>query len=590
MNDHPAILSWEFRHALRVTARGLIFAMVGLLAFAATSGSAEGIETKPAEQSLATCRLQILTGDNRQYGRTPPAEMSRRQRIAKPLADYHRARGIDWRVPKDVDPDDPHIRCLLMCPGGPFVVDLRVLIDGRPFRMKREELIDQAQADSKTTREQVDDLSEATAKAASDSDTKSTESKDQPTDDADVEEPTDAPDKTGSNSLPAAAQRLVRYLANQPEPVDRNEARWLMSQWTPGPVLLELRDGFAAERATIAPIWGILDGDRNGHLSTEEFSSAVERLINADSDADEVVEVSELRRFTGNNATATGASIAKAVARTTRRLLVTVGDHTDWNDLYVSVTELYATGGSLVADECEVSADLIERMDANDNQVWDADETSRLQEITPDLTLLVRLGKGDDSQLGLSVEQLSSAYGAADEILHTSEDSMMVELGRCHLELSAAQPGGSGSAALDQVAIGAVVDGYPIWRHLDRNNDRRLSLRECKSLRAYLDLQDKNQDGELTSHELALPMRVCVTLGPLVDQILRNPAPPVAIPTQEGENTTAPPWFALMDINKDGDLSRGEFLGTRDQFQRLDQDRDGLLSVEEVKQFDPGNE
>ena len=45
-----------------------------------------------------------------------------------------------------------------------------------------------------------------------------------------------------------------------------------------------------------------------------------------------------------------------------------------------------------------------------------------------------------------------------------------------------------------------------------------------------------------------------------------------------------------MDSNNDGDLSSDEFIGTREQFEQLDQDSDGLLSVKEVQQIDATEE
>ena len=38
-----------------------------------------------------------------------------------------------------------------------------------------------------------------------------------------------------------------------------------------------------------------------------------------------------------------------------------------------------------------------------------------------------------------------------------------------------------------------------------------------------------------------------------------------------------------MDRNRDGDVSRREFLGPRDQFDRLDRDNDGLIDADEAR-------
>ena len=43
-----------------------------------------------------------------------------------------------------------------------------------------------------------------------------------------------------------------------------------------------------------------------------------------------------------------------------------------------------------------------------------------------------------------------------------------------------------------------------------------------------------------------------------------------------------PDWFQKMDRNHDGDVSRREFLGPRDQFDRLDRDKDGLIDPDEA--------
>ena len=41
-----------------------------------------------------------------------------------------------------------------------------------------------------------------------------------------------------------------------------------------------------------------------------------------------------------------------------------------------------------------------------------------------------------------------------------------------------------------------------------------------------------------------------------------------------------------MDRNGDGDVSRSEFLGTREEFDAIDADRDGLVSLDEAQEYD----
>jgi len=47
-----------------------------------------------------------------------------------------------------------------------------------------------------------------------------------------------------------------------------------------------------------------------------------------------------------------------------------------------------------------------------------------------------------------------------------------------------------------------------------------------------------------------------------------------------------PTWFRKMDRNGDGDVSRLEFLGTRAEFDQIDTDHDGLISLDEAETHD----
>ena len=46
----------------------------------------------------------------------------------------------------------------------------------------------------------------------------------------------------------------------------------------------------------------------------------------------------------------------------------------------------------------------------------------------------------------------------------------------------------------------------------------------------------------------------------------------------------SPDWFQAMDRNGDGDLSRREFTGSADVFNKLDHDQDGLIDGMEANQ------
>src|SRR5262249_28999813 len=47
-----------------------------------------------------------------------------------------------------------------------------------------------------------------------------------------------------------------------------------------------------------------------------------------------------------------------------------------------------------------------------------------------------------------------------------------------------------------------------------------------------------------------------------------------------------PLWFRKMDRNGDGDVSRTEFPGKKEEFDAIDADGDGLISLEEAEAWD----
>jgi hypothetical protein len=102
-----------------------------------------------------------------------------------------------------------------------------------------------------------------------------------------------------------------------------------------------------------------------------------------------------------------------------------------------------------------------------------------------------------------------------------------------------------------------------------------LSWREVQSAPIRLQGLDLDRNGSIDRDEV--PVTAAVTLrrgyGPR-PKPLPTPVPPAARPGD---------WFANMDRNGDGDISRREFLGTEAQFEAADTDRDGLLSREEAR-------
>jgi hypothetical protein len=178
------------------------------------------------------------------------------------------------------------------------------------------------------------------------------------------------------------------------------------------------------------------------------------------------------------------------------------------------------------------------------------------------------------------------------------------------------------AAASEQSSQEVTVAGLPpllksVFGIADRNDDGRL---EAAELESYLDgllalesaadaarmrlikfnerpglmpLVDLNLDGRLSRRELqALPEQVAAVAGK-TGRIARDEIPPtVVLVVQRGpfvESTegnvlenAGPPWFFRADRNQDGDLDREEFLGSPEDFDRLDLNGDGWIELEEA--------
>jgi hypothetical protein len=207
-----------------------------------------------------------------------------------------------------------------------------------------------------------------------------------------------------------------------------------------------------------------------------------------------------------------------------------------------------------------------------------------------DLTLEVNLGTSDKPASGISVLSLGSDLSKSNSAASATTNVATVELDGDYIEFSAAQGASAGDtdSAASQIAIGAAFDGNPLLRLLDHDNDGRLTRRERQEISGLFASLDRNGDGAVSSSEVPVPIRFAVTLGPHVHELLATAAPAARATTPKTAVPTAPGWFTSMDKNSDGDLSRGEFLGTKEQFKQLDTNGDGLLSVAEALKFKTG--
>jgi Ca2+-binding EF-hand superfamily protein len=139
------------------------------------------------------------------------------------------------------------------------------------------------------------------------------------------------------------------------------------------------------------------------------------------------------------------------------------------------------------------------------------------------------------------------------------------------------------NVASSQLVLEVTDEGQDLFSLLDRNNDGFLSPRELKTAAEILKTEDADHDGFLTASDI--PYRVKLELsrgGPNTTANAAVAATSSRKPLRSKSGTTPPEWFLKMDRNGDGDISPAEFLGTREQFDKLDLNKDGLIDAEEA--------
>jgi Ca2+-binding EF-hand superfamily protein len=284
--------------------------------------------------------------------------------------------------------------------------------------------------------------------------------------------------------------------------------------------------------------------------------------------------------------------------------------------------------------------------DANSDGHLDLDELTKIvEDPRPQLALVVRLGQ-DAAKLG-RFSLVREGKQAADDIRDNGDGTLNVDLGRLQLQFSAASawagatdkkfyerqlkqfdqdnnkyldkdearrsPFGGQFAQLDRdangmlyleeivafyeqqaevsrarVTLSGTEQGKLLFDVVDANRDGRLSPRELAEAPSKLPRWDRNRDGKLVADEIPHQYAISIGRGGGGAQFA-SPVPVataafVKSPSPTPAAAAGPAWFQKMDRNRDGDLSPREFLGTAEQFKRLDADDDGLIDPREAAQ------
>jgi Ca2+-binding EF-hand superfamily protein len=139
---------------------------------------------------------------------------------------------------------------------------------------------------------------------------------------------------------------------------------------------------------------------------------------------------------------------------------------------------------------------------------------------------------------------------------------------------------------LTQAALVLTVsdDATTLFELLDPDKDNRLTPREFVEGFAQTRRFDRNRDGRLAAGEMV--SKYGFEFAFATPEFFRNVsnqamAAQARMPRIRPQ-TSGPTWFRKMDRNQDGDLMWREFLGSREDFERIDADRNGMIDLNEA--------
>ena len=502
-------------------------------------------------------------------------------------------------------------RIIVLAETGPVLIDLAIEIDGLPFREKIDALIDEVLAKGDANQDGQTAWNELLSSEQF------------------------AYGQYGNPRIESEQQRVElakTYDINSNKYVDREEVLGFLRQDASKSEFFSLDESDAqADAVTTSPIFKWLDTNGDELLDLQERNSAVSRIWKNDAEDDRIIRAGDFNPNPNGNM----AMRRRRRSRPPRKAIV-LKKYSNWSKLLYLVEERYAYGNPITIHDIPDFAELFNELDADQDEFISPREFSEVATISPHVSLTVRYGvdlaervtldhvdpdlaitsmsaTNDRVQLAIAGsvieftiadpnvqiaidQQLDTAFQQFDadndgtfsmeefeslEGLIATPFSVTDANGddKVDREELAASVRGQQAAQQDQISGRVGARQQPLFGQLDINGDGQLTVREVDLIPERLLLLDENGDGVVTASERPNSISIQLSRGVALQDRVAIATPDVPTPPTD---QSGPAWFRSMDFNRDGEISRREFIGPIESFETLDQNGDQFVSLSEA--------
>lgn len=461
-------------------------------------------------------------------------------------------------APDDVEVDDGNQdlsaeRLALLLPGRPLVIELRMTIDGRPFRAVDDEMIDKLLAAADRNQDARPTWGEIFA------------------------DPKRILGMRAVFQLDLSDRKafMAANDANRNGRVDRDEARRFVARLKRSAAfLLHASPEFRQANLRQSILRTLLDANDDGALDEGELALAAQRLLIVDVNDDHIVDWSELE------------------------------DSLAGDEQAMTVQTQHHTNTDLAAIALRAASDQPPGQNGVDGALT-RDEFRRMEQAAPQLIVSADFGNSDHSSSGLSLVRASPELEPLEMHLSPSKLDLTLQFAGCRLHIaiddrlrleaaapsatptaeamesspSAKEPPPSQLAAIQAVACN---EQDVLFSLLDVNRDRRLTPRELRQAKTAFGRIDSDDDGRLASEEIPVALALWLGRGPSPETSPRR----FSAPAKADVARAVPAWFIYMDSNRDQEVSAQEFPGSTEKFRSLDLNGDGFIVDTEARAAD----